>query len=112
MSAGVRCTVCDRLMTKVEIQNSEGETPMMCGVCVGQGRLPPARRLCNPLVASAEEFKPSIHADNMTLRDHFAGVAMVHLMTVHHWLDDPPRVMADVARLAYIQADAMIKARE
>jgi hypothetical protein len=46
----------------------------------------------------------------MTLRDHFAGLAMQALLarTTYH-IEDEPR---DIAEDAYCYADAMLKARE
>jgi hypothetical protein len=46
----------------------------------------------------------------MTLRDHFAGLAMQALIarTTYH-IEDAPR---DIAEEAYDYADAMLKARE
>ena len=45
------------------------------------------------------------HAQSMTLRDHFAGLAMQALI-------DNEAVFADVAPEAYRMADAMLKIRE
>jgi hypothetical protein len=48
--------------------------------------------------------------EGMTLRDHFAGLAMQALLarTTYH-IEDAPR---DIAEEAYDYADAMLKARE
>jgi hypothetical protein len=50
------------------------------------------------------------YSGGMTLRDHFAGLAMQGLIarTTYH-IEDAPR---DIAEEAYDYADAMLKARE
>lgn len=46
--------------------------------------------------------------NGLTIRDHFAGLAMQKLSLVGH----PPTAYKDLATLSYQIADAMIKARE
>ena len=51
------------------------------------------------------------HAVNMTLRDHFAGLAMQGMMARDTF--DPMQARPEQrAKLAYIEADAMMKARQ
>ena len=57
-----------------------------------------------PIVASELEY---ICAYGMTLRDHFAGLAMQGLLA-----KGPCSVMKNIAADAYNMADAMLKARE
>ena len=49
-----------------------------------------------------------LHLTGMTLRDYFAAKAMQGLISI----DDLDMHQDDYARLAYQQADAMLKARE
>jgi hypothetical protein len=62
-----------------------------------------------------EETKPTwkeVHggfAKDMTLRDHYAGLAMQGMYTSKSF---PTGVMADTAIEAYLMADVMLKARE
>lgn len=48
-------------------------------------------------------------ADHLTLRDHFAGLAMQAMLSSDNLIDTKE---ADIARLAYKQADAMLAARD
>jgi hypothetical protein len=48
--------------------------------------------------------------DGMTLRDYFAAKAMQSIIKYGPWSDDVD--MEEIARLAYQQADAMLKARK
>jgi hypothetical protein len=48
--------------------------------------------------------------DGMTLRDYFASKAMQSIVKYGPWSDDVD--MEEIARLAYQQADAMLKARK
>ena len=51
-----------------------------------------------------------LHFTGMTLRDYFAAKAMQGFVSDPDWRSD---VMPDeTARAAYVQADAMLKARE
>ena len=47
--------------------------------------------------------------DHLTLRDHFAGLAMQAMLSSDNLIDVKE---ADIARLAYKQADAMLAARD
>jgi hypothetical protein len=49
--------------------------------------------------------KKSVFATDMTLRDHYAGLAMQGLM-------DAAMPMPEIADAAYEMADAMLKARK
>lgn len=48
------------------------------------------------------------HAQSMTLRDHFAGLAMQGLLSNVAASDN----ITEVPRVCYLLADAMLKARE
>ena len=50
------------------------------------------------------------HHSGMTLRDYFAAKAMQSYLADCAWRNDIPH--SETARVAYIVADAMIKARE
>lgn len=52
------------------------------------------------------------YRDGMTLRDYFAAKAMQGIMNGHYPLMDELDAEHKVAKAAYIQADAMLKARE
>jgi hypothetical protein len=51
-----------------------------------------------------------VREEGMTLRDHFAGLAMQGLLACD--LDCSPKQVPGIAASAYILADAMLKARE
>lgn len=58
------------------------------------------------------------HADGMTLRDHFAAIALPIIMQSDDWLTEPVKKKrrfivtdTDLAVCAYSLADAMLKAR-
>lgn len=48
-------------------------------------------------------------AKDMTLRDHYAGLAMQSLISGKDYINEPPKM---IAFNAYTLADAMLKARE
>jgi hypothetical protein len=48
-------------------------------------------------------------ARDMTLRDHYAGLAMQSLISGKDYINEPPKM---IALDAYTLADAMLKARE
>lgn len=55
----------------------------------------------------------SRHENGMTLRDYFAGQALVGLCTDYEGLPDPGEWNYDgIARNAYTAADAMLRARK
>lgn len=66
-----------------------------------------------------DEWRPTIEDAGMTIRDHFAGLAMQAVMACAGptWRDngfkpiDGLTIMQNNARLAYDMADAMLKAR-
>ena len=64
---------------------------------------------------SGHNPKTSTQESGMTLRDHFAGEAMKALIPIFDTdptIDDPNHRRISVATAAYLQADAMMKARE
>ena len=55
----------------------------------------------------------SVHTDGISLRDHFAGLAMAQLLDVHGRLYGPGNIdLKGIAFEAYVQADAMLVERE
>lgn len=49
---------------------------------------------------------------NMTLRDHFAGLAMQAILMAKYPITKDPDAEHKIAKAAYQGADAMLKARE
>lgn len=75
-----------------------------------------------PVTLSEDHGQPSWHPNGMTLRDYFAAKAMQgHWSNANgnstlDWMEANPDLeegeLRIVAKLAYAQADAMLKARE
>ena len=64
---------------------------------------------------SGHNPKTGTQESGMTLRDHFAGEAMKALIPIFDTepsIDDPNHRRILVAAAAYLQADAMMKARD
>lgn len=78
--------------------------------------------LVHPITITADEYERGLYGEyipngrkgyypGMTLRDHFAGLAMPMLMPVDESMAVHRETALQTARLAYTYADAMLKAR-
>lgn len=62
-------------------------------------------------VTTATGIKLEDHDPGMTLRDYFAAQALIGIISNPGAQGTPAELIPDVARAAYMMADAMLKAR-
>ena len=69
---------------------------------------------CDPFAASEPKNVAEAKrlAEGMTLRDYFAAKAMQGILAGDHPITHDSEPLPTVAKVAYAQADAMLKARE
>ena len=83
-----------------------------CPDC-GKPLYPDSIHTCSPQMTTIDNIMALV-ADSMTLRDYFAAKAMpVHMAALSNWAAGSPEAwQAEISRLSYATADAMLKARE
>ncbi len=64
--------------------------------------------MSDSIVADDDAPRPSRYVANMTLRELFAAKAMQGMCSGVHWPD--PKDFPEIARLAWLAADAMLAA--